>query len=90
MLKVAISVMTAIVVMSGGCFSQDVRADEASVRYIKKVRPVTHARKCGPHDQCGFPVGCPTGTCYSFYGSYAPYGGAVYWSRYTYGGWGYR
>ena len=90
MLKVAISVMTAISVMSGGCLSQDARADEASVRYTKKVRPVTHARKCGPYDQCGFPVSCPTGTCYSFYGRYAPYGGAVYWSRYTYGGWGYR
>ena len=90
MLKVAISVMTAITVMSGGSLSQDARADEASVRYTKKVRPVTHARKCGPYDQCGFPVKCPSGTCYSLYGAYGPYGGTVYWGRYTYAGWSYR
>jgi hypothetical protein len=90
MRKVAVSVMTAIAVISGGCLPHEARADEVDVRYNKRVRPVAHVRKCGPHDQCGFPVSCPSGTCYSFYGRYAPYGGAIYWSRYTYRGWGYR
>ena len=89
MLKVAVSAMTAIAVISGGCLSQQARADEAGLRYTKKVRPVTQARKCGPF-HCGFPVSCPSGTCYSLYGAYPPYGGTVFWSRYTYGGWGYR
>jgi hypothetical protein len=89
MLKV-VSVMTAIAVISGGCLWQEARADEANVRHIKKVRPVAHARKCGPYDRCGFPVSCPSGTCYSLYGAYAPYGGPAYWGRYTYGAWGHR
>ena len=90
MLKVAVSVMTAIAIISGGGLSQEARADGDNLRYTKKVRPATHARKCGPHDQCGFPVSCPSGACYSLYGAYQPYGGPVFWSRYTYGGWGYR
>jgi hypothetical protein len=90
MLKIAVLAMTAIAVISGGCLSQQARADEASVRYTKKVRPVTHARKCGPFDRCGFPVSCPSGMCYSLYSPYPPYGGTVFWSRYSYGGWGYR
>jgi hypothetical protein len=90
MLKVAVSAMTAIAVIYGGCLSQGARADESGVRYTKKIRAVTHARKCGPGDRCGFPVSCPSGTCYSLYGVYAPFGGPVFWSRYTYMGWGYR
>jgi hypothetical protein len=89
MLKVVVSAMIAIAVVSGGCLSQAARADEAGV-HIKKVRPAPHARRCGPYDRCGFPVSCPSGTCYSLYGAYPPYGGTVFWSRYTYGGWGYR
>ena len=90
MLKVAVSAMTAIAVISGGCLSQGARADEAGVRYTKKVRPIPHARRCGPYDRCGFPVSCPSGMCYSLYSAYPPYGGTVFWSRYSYGGWGYR
>jgi hypothetical protein len=59
------------------------------VRPTKNVRPAPHARKCH-RDQCGYPVKCPDGTCYSLYGAYGPHGGALYWSRYTYAGWGYR
>ena len=34
--------------------------------------------------------GCPSRyTCASLYGAYGPWGGAAYWGRYTYGGWGY-
>jgi hypothetical protein len=90
MRKVAISILAAVAVISCGSVSQEASADEAIVRSTKKVRPVTHARKCGPRDQCGFPVSCPSGTCYSLYGAYGPYGGTVYWGRYTYAGWGYR
>jgi hypothetical protein len=88
MLKVAVSAMIAIAVISGGGLPQEARADGAT--YTKKVRPITHARKCGPFDRCGFPVSCPSGMCYSLYSAYPPYGGAVFWSRYSYGGWGYR
>jgi hypothetical protein len=28
-------------------------------------------------------------SCSSLYGAYGPYGGAAYWTRYSYGGWGY-
>jgi hypothetical protein len=90
MRKVAVSILAAIAIISCGCVSQDARADEANVRHAKKVRPLTHVRKCGPYDQCGFPVSCPSGTCYSLYGAYPPYGGTVYWARYTYSGWRYR
>ena len=90
MLKVAVSAMTAIAVIFGGCISQQARADGDNARYTKKVRPVAHARKCGPHDRCGFPVSCASGTCYPLYSAYGPYGGVVYWSRFTYEGWGYR
>jgi hypothetical protein len=90
MRKIAISILATIAVISCGCVSQEASADEANVRHTKKVRPVTHARKCGPYDQCGFPVSCPSGTCYSLYGAYGPYGGTAYWGRYTYAGWGYR
>ena len=90
MRKVAVPILTAMAVISCGYLSQDARADGSNVRLIKKVRPVVHARKCGPYDQCGLPVNCPSGTCYSLYGAYGPYGGTVYWGRYTYSGWGYR
>jgi len=28
-------------------------------------------------------------SCASLYGGYGPYGGAAFWSQYTYGGWQY-
>jgi hypothetical protein len=32
--------------------------------------------------------GCPDRvSCYSLYGAYGPYGGAAYWSAYSYAGW---
>ena len=90
MRKLAISMLAAIVVTSCGGFSQEASADEANVRLVKKVRPVTHHRRCGPYDRCGFPVRCPSGTCYSLYGAYGPYGGTAFWGQYTYAGWGHR
>jgi hypothetical protein len=58
-------------------------------RPAKKARHVNRAPRC-LHDRCGFPVVCPDGTCNSIYGAYGPYGGALYWSRYSFGGWNYR
>jgi hypothetical protein len=67
---------------------QDARADGLTiVRPAKKVRAVYRPRTCN-HDRCGLPSVCPDGMCYSLYGAYGPYGGAQYWSRYSYGGWG--
>jgi hypothetical protein len=90
MRNIAISILAAIAIIGCGCVSQEASADEANLRYTKKVRPATPHRKCGPHDRCGFPVSCPSGTCYSLYGAYGPYGGTSYWGRFTYSGWVYR
>jgi hypothetical protein len=90
MRALAVSILTAITVVTSGCFSQEVRADGVSVRHAKKVQTAAHARKCGPYDRCGFPVVCPSGACYSLYGAYGPYGGSAYWGQYTYSGWGRR
>ena len=90
MRALAVSILTAISVVASGCLSQEVRADGVNVRHAKKVRTAVHVRKCGPYDRCGLPAVCPTGTCYSLYGAYGPYGGSVYWAQYTYSGWGYR
>ena len=88
--KIAVAILAALAVISCDCLSQGALADGATARHTQKVRPVSHARKCGQYDQCGLPVACPTGTCSSLYGAYGPYGGTLYWSRYTYSGWGYR
>jgi hypothetical protein len=90
MRALAVSILTAITVAATGCLPQEVRADGFSVPRVKKIKSVRPARKCGPHDQCGFPVTCPSGSCYSLYGAYGPYGGQVYWSRFSYSGWGFR
>ena len=90
MRALTVSILTAITVAISGCLSPEVRADGISVRHAKKVHTAVSARKCGRHDRCGYPVRCPSGTCYSLYGAYGPYGGPVYWGQYTYSGWGYR
>jgi hypothetical protein len=90
MRAIAVSLLTAITVVASGCLPQEARADGVGVRYTKKVKTAAHARRCGPYDRCGLPVVCPDGTCYPLYGAYGPYGGHVYWGRYTYSGWGYR
>jgi hypothetical protein len=82
MRKTAIVALTALGAISLDCVSHDVVAGEASLR--------SHARKCGRYDYCGLPVICTFGTCYSLYGAYGPYGGTLYWGRYTFAGWGYR
>lgn len=59
----------------------------AVARPAKVVRPAHRIARCR-YDRCGYPAICPDGTCRSLYGAYGPYGGAAYWSRYSYGGWG--
>jgi hypothetical protein len=81
MRKIAIVTLTALAAIAWDCISHGVLADGLNVR--------PHARKCGRYDHCGFPVACPSGTCYPLYGAYGPYGGTSYWGRYTYAGWGH-
>jgi hypothetical protein len=79
----------AIVACDG--LSHGVSADGiAVIRQSKKVHRSYHGSTCGYDGRC-VPVGCPDRySCYSLYGAYGPYGGAAYWNRYTYEGWGYR
>lgn len=81
MRKIAIVTLAALTTISLDCALHKVLGGELSFR--------AHPHKCGRHDYCGFPVACPSGACYALYGSYGPYGGPSYWSRYTYGGWHY-
>jgi hypothetical protein len=46
-----------------------------------------HARKVVTQTSVVRPA-CPDPySCSSLYGAYGPYGGAAYWTRYTYAGW---
>jgi hypothetical protein len=66
---------------SGVVSTSDVKA--ADLQYDGRARVVRTG--CGWRHTC-----CPDRySCSSLYGAYGPYGGAAYWSRYTYGGWGY-
>jgi hypothetical protein len=66
---------------SGVVSTSDVKA--ADLQYDSRARVVRTS--CGWRHTC-----CPDRySCSSLYGAYGPYGGAAYWSRYTYGGWGY-
>ena len=57
----------------------DASADGMTVKH--------HARKVVAHTSVMRPA-CPDPySCSSLYGAYGPYGGAAYWSRYTYSGW---
>jgi len=50
-----------------------------------RARAVVRSAGCEYSKTC-----CPDRyTCASLYGAYGPWGGAPYWTRYTYGGWGY-
>jgi hypothetical protein len=59
--------------------SDDASADGMSVKQ--------HARKVATHNSVVRPT-CPDPySCSPLYGAYGPYGGAAYWTRYTYAGW---
>ena len=89
MAKSVLSLIALAAIISCDCATHSAAADEAPV--VRHARKVHHriVPTC-VYDRCGLPVGCPDGTCYSLYGAYGPYGGPLYWSRYTPGGWGYR
>jgi hypothetical protein len=57
----------------------------ADVQYDGRARVVTRSAGYGWRY-----TRCPDRySCSSLYGAYGPYGGAAYWTRYSYGGWGY-
>jgi len=60
-------------------------ATASDLRYDRRARVVTRPAGCGSRHTC-----CPGRyLCASLYGGYGPYGGAAYWSQYTFGGWRY-
>ena len=68
-----------------GAVVSTANAMAADLQYDTQVRSVTRTAGCGWRHNC-----CPDRyACSSLYGAYGPYGGAAYWSRYTYGGWAY-
>jgi hypothetical protein len=72
------------------CLGERAVADGVPVVHPRKVHHMHHGVVCVGRDRCGAPVGCPYATpCYSLYGRYGPYGGSQYWSRYSFGGWGW-
>jgi hypothetical protein len=70
--------------LAGGVVSaSDVMA--ADVQYNGRARAVVRSAGCEYSKTC-----CPDRySCSSLYGAYGPQGGGAYWTRYTYGGWGY-
>jgi hypothetical protein len=84
-MRKTILMMAAIfAIISCDFFTQDASADGVAVIRHSKCG---HNRPCVAHGR----IGCPDKySCYSLYGAYGPYGGVAYWSRYSYGAWGYR
>jgi hypothetical protein len=77
-----VSVLLGWLLVSGVASISEVKA--ADLQYDGRAGVVRSAG-CGWRHSC-----CPDRySCSSLYGAYGPYGGAAYWSRYTYGGWGY-
>lgn len=69
------------------CLPGDVFADGIAVKHQGRKAAAYHSG-CA-HDGCVArrPV-CPDPySCSSLYGAYGPYGGAAYWTRFTYAGW---
>ena len=90
MRKVILSIVALAAMVSWDCATERAGAD--GVQVVHHARKVHHAYRadCIAFDRCGAPVGCcpfHSTPCYSLYGRYEPYGGPVYWSRFTYGGW---
>jgi hypothetical protein len=74
--------MAIFAIISCDCLTPAASADIAVIR----------DSQCGPYKRCVVHrrIGCPDRfSCFSLYGAYGPYGGAAYWSRYAYGGYGY-
>ena len=92
MRKTILTIVSMFAILSCACVLQEASADGiAVVRLHKKARPVLHVT-CGLHRCVVHPRrACPGGySCSSLYGAYGPFGGASYWSRYTYDARSYR
>ena len=84
------AIFVMVVLTSAVCGTLDASADGIAIkRPIKKV--LVYPATC-VHSRCLVPrVLCPDGySCFSLYGGYGPYGGSLYWTRYTYAGWSHR
>ena len=69
--------------LAGGVVSiSDVRA--ADLQYDVRARSAARSVALQGRNYCPDRFSCS-----SLYGAYGPYGGGAYWTRYTYGGWGY-
>jgi hypothetical protein len=70
-----------VAIFSCDCIGGRAAADGGGVHHARKALHGYRAPEV--------PGGCPQypTPCYSLYGRYQPYGGSVYWSRFTYGGW---
>jgi len=76
--KVTCVVAATVAVLSS--LPGDALADGISVKH--------YARKAVPKTSVMRPTSCPDPySCAPLYGAYGPYGGAAYWTRYTYAGW---
>lgn len=60
--------------------SDDASADSVAVKHHARRGAVVHTSVVRP--ACPDPYSCSP-----LYGAYGPYGGAAYWTRYTYSGW---
>jgi hypothetical protein len=70
--------------LAGGVVSAP-DAMAADAQYNGRARAVVRSAGCEYSKTC-----CPDRfSCASLYGAYGPFGGGAYWTRYTYGGWGY-
>lgn len=106
--KIALRMIAAfMLVLVGVALSYDAKAADADMPRARVSRTAAIKSSCPTVWQCG-PVGCfwrnvcvpPTRcpdrySCYPLYGAYPPFGGFVYGSAYSYGGWshggwGYR
>lgn len=71
------------VLACGVVSTSDVMA--AELQTDSRVRAVARSSASGwRHNSCP-----DRWSCASLYGAYGPWGGAAYWTRYTYGGWAY-
>jgi hypothetical protein len=75
------AVLTALVCLPGDAFADGMTVKRQSRKAVVHSA-CTHEGCIVRRPACPDPYSCS-----SLYGAYGPYGGAAYWSRYTYAGW---
>ena len=76
-----VSILLGWLLASGMVSASDATATD--LQYHRRTGVVIRSTGCGRWHTC-----CPGRYwCASLYGGYGPYGGAGFWSRYTFGGW---